>query len=1164
MKHLLPRLFASLILITACFWAYVSFSGDIRLRPGTNHMELVVNTSQHLQIRNEFTLFSFEEVKTPEGTFTRIKVPKFNEGGEFGQPSLPVDSRLIELPAGAGFNILISAMEVREYSLAELGIVSPVYPSQPPLPKTGEPANFAFDPAAYLLDRYFGQEPVSVEPLGILRGVRIGRLDISPVQYNPATQTLRIYERIEFEIVFTGGDLAQTEYLKRTYSDHYFQPVFNNLLNYREPASSSRDTLSRYPIKYVIVSDPMFEDQLQPFIEWKRLKGFDVVEAYTDDPGVGTTTYQIKAYLQALYDNATPEAPAPTFVLFVGDIDQVPTWNGIAAGHVTDLYYVEYTGDYFPEIYYGRFSAQNTAQLQPQIDKTLMYEQFTMPDPSYLEEAVMIAGMDGTFGPVHGNGQINYGTLNYFNEDHGILSHTYLYPESGSNSASIRQNISDGVFLANYTAHGSPSGWADPAFTVNQIPALENEGKYGLLVGNCCSTSEYQVGECFGEALLRAENKGAVGYIGASNSTYWDEDYYFGVGVGVIAGNPPAYEETTLGYYDRAFHDHGEPYADWYMTMDQMIFAGNLAVTLGSSGMAMYYWEAYCLMGDPSLMVYLGMPSTMEVSYDPMVPVGSSSFTVMAVPYAYVALSLNGDLLGAALADSTGEAVIPLSGATMPGMADVVATAQQYQPFLGTVLIANPEGPYVLLNEFEQDDSAGGNNNGVADAGETILLDTELKNWGNSDALDVTATLILIDSLWVEVNDDFEEFGEILSQDSLMKEAAYAYQVADSIPDMAQVQFELSIEDGSRETWSSGFSITLHAPVLHIGGLTLVDTPGGNGNGRLDPGETVDVFLQTGNIGHCDAYNALVTMATASEFLTLNVDSSMMDTLSWGSMYPMPFNLTVSDDALPGSYASLSFNASASPYSCQKEIILPIGMIIEDFESGDFTSFGWMFGGDQPWTITSDETFEGAYSAESGNIDDLQTSVLYLDADVASADSISFYLKVSCEDDPNNDYDWLAFFIDEDEMGRWDGETGWLRVSYPVTEGSHTFRWVYRKDYSVASGEDAAWIDFIVLPGVSQNVSVHQPVGKQGVTSSVYPNPAGTAATLSFTLGRPSDVSVSVLDLSGRQVSIPQQGIKLDAGFHSLNLDLETLPAGAYFVVLKYQQGTSVSKLIRK
>ncbi len=557
----------------------------VKLNSSSNDIKLTQNTGLAFKVAYSFSEFNTMEIKTPKGIFTRIIVPAYARHGNFGTPELPVKSEMIEIPANAEVQVRVLSYDVKEYSIKDLGIRYPLMPNQPPVPKSGQIPDFAYDKSAYKLNSFGQDEIVSVELLGSMRGVNIGRLDIMPVQYNPVTDMIRVYENLEIEVTFENADLAASELSKQTYGNHYFAPVYHALFNYMD-AEGARENFSSYPIKYVIVSDPMFENDLQPLVEWKIKKGFTVIEAYTDDPGVGTTTSQIKAYLQNLYDNATPEDPAPTFVLFVGDISQVPTFTGQAAGHVTDLYYCEYSGDYFPEVFYGRFSAQNVSQLQPQVEKTLMFEQYTMPVTTYLDTVVMIAGMDGSFGPVHGNGQINYGTENYFNAAHGLYSHTYLYPESGSNAAQIRQNISDGVTFANYTAHGSPDGWADPSFTVGHIPALQNDGKYGLLVGNCCSTSEYQVNECFGEAIVRAANKGAVGYIGASNSTYWDEDYYFGVGVGTIAGDPPSYEETTLGNYDRVFHDHGEPFLEWYTTADQMIFAGHLAVTEGSPGSA--------------------------------------------------------------------------------------------------------------------------------------------------------------------------------------------------------------------------------------------------------------------------------------------------------------------------------------------------------------------------------------------------------------------------------------------------------------------------------------------------------------------------------------------------------------------------------------------------
>jgi hypothetical protein len=93
-----------------------------------------------------------------------------------------------------------------------------------------------------------------------------------------------------------------------------------------------------------------------------------------------------KNYLKNLYNSGTSSDPPPSFVLFVGDVDQIPSFNGSTGSHVTDLYYCEYTNDFLPEVYYGRFSCTGVSDLQPQIDKTLEYEKYLMPDDSFLNE----------------------------------------------------------------------------------------------------------------------------------------------------------------------------------------------------------------------------------------------------------------------------------------------------------------------------------------------------------------------------------------------------------------------------------------------------------------------------------------------------------------------------------------------------------------------------------------------------------------------------------------------------------------------------------------------------------------------------------------------------------------------------------------------------------
>ncbi len=133
---------------------------------------------------------------------------------------------------------------------------------------------------------------------------------------------------------------------------------------------------------------------------------------------------------------------------------------------------------------------------------------------------------------------------------------------------------------------------------------------------------------------------------------------------------------------------------------------------------------------------------------------------------------------------------------------------------------------------------------------------------------------------------------------------------------------------------------------------------------------------------------------------------------------------------------------------------------IEDFESGDFSSFAWNFEGDAAWEVVSSDVYEASYSAKSGGVTDDQESVLSVDIMVDEAGELSFYKKVSSE----SGYDYLEFYIDGTKEDSWSGEIDWSPESYTLSEGSHTLRWNYTKDGSVSNGSDCAWIDYITFP----------------------------------------------------------------------------------------------------
>ncbi len=87
--------------------------------------------------------------------------------------------------------------------------------------------------------------------------------------------------------------------------------------------------------------------------------------------------------------------------------------------------------------------------------------------------------------------------------------------------------------------------------------------------------------------------------------------------------------------------------------------------------------------------------------------------------------------------------------------------------------------------------------------------------------------------------------------------------------------------------------------------------------------------------------------------------------------------------------------------------------------------------------------------------------------------AVSFYRKVSSE----GTYDFLRFFIDNVEKDAWSGEEDWAEFSYNVSAGTHTFKWVYDKDQSVANGSDCGWVDYIIFPPTA---SVNAQAGADG------------------------------------------------------------------------------------
>ena len=716
----------------------VAQNGRIDLRHET---KAEITHSDFSTLRATFSYGSIEsiEIATQRGTFSEIAIEGTYASGEIGTPELPASHQLLAVPFGATPQVNVISYTTTDYRLSDYGIGT-LIPHQPSVRKDQnlDEVEFVYNAAAYQTRSLATMPEATIEVQGTMRGIRIGSLVINPVSYNPAANTLRVFNDIEVEVSFEGADIAETErMLLSTYSP-YFDIVYKQMFNYRQIMDVYDDhpDLMAYPVHMIVITPENYISALQPWINWKIQKGFDVNVVTTAQAGGNYNA--IQSYVQNLYNTGVSQGATPTFVILVGDTGQVPgKTSGNATQKVTDLYYGSIDNDYFPDMFYSRMSAENTNQVTAIVNKILQYEQYTMPDPSYLNNVTLIAGWDSYWNPRIGQPTINYATTYYYNTAHGfttVNAHLNQSQYPGCYNA-----LSTGIGFVNYTAHGAETRWEDPLFTVSNVNALTNTNKYFLAMGNCCLTGNFGYSQpCFGEAMLRGENKAAYSYIGSCPVTYWYEDYYFGVGATTVMNQTPTQQNTATGVYDGIWMD------ETYNTVSSITFLGNLAVCYAHAGnyqtstTPLYYWQAYHVLGDGSIMPYRVNPTPNNVSHASSIPSGSSNFAVNAQAGSYVGISQNNVLKGAALVPASGSVNVPVSGITSGQPVKIVVTKPQRQPYMQDITVGGGGGTTYNITV-----SANPTNGGTVTGGGTY-------NQGQSCTVTATANSGYTFTNWTE------------------------------------------------------------------------------------------------------------------------------------------------------------------------------------------------------------------------------------------------------------------------------------------------------------------------------------------------------------------------------------------------------------------------------
>jgi len=1167
------------LILTSVILAASLSAAKLPIQNGRHGFQIQAQKSNSLELEYTVRDLDINKVATEKGEFTAIHMPNGYLTNNVGAPAEPEFHNLIELPLGATPEVEVISYDSKTVDLTAAGYKAPLMPAQPSYAKDVNPSDIYthYNPSSYKVDRFSDDKIATATVSGNSRGRTIVYLSVRTTKYNPSSNKLTVLNNIKVRVKFKGGVTNPVE----TVAAHY-SPYFDDSYIINPTPKVDYTDLVKSPVTYLIVANSAIQNntamnaKLNEFIQWKTEKGFTVLTKFVNS--TNNRTDSIKAWTNTKYNTLTPK---PSFILIVGDHDG--TYSVVSevnpaigsSGSVTrsDLLYgvigAVTTTNNIPSMYTGRFSVRAAEDLAAQVDKTIWYEktQFTSnANIDYLKTAMVVAGADASNQAIYGNPHVRYAMAYHFNDTYtnpttattnGITGIGHINGASGQATNIINQ-VSTGVAYYNYTAHGSETSFGDPSFSISNINALTNANKYGLVIGNCCLTGSFGTTECFGEAWLNAPNKGSIGYIGASMSTYWGEDLAMGIGSEAVG-------DVNSGDITPPFTPNAPGMPDGLMlqkfpTQGGIKHVGLLAVETFGGSRTDNYWSSYHLFGDPSIMLYAGLPKVMEVTHAPFVTPGTTSFAVTAVKNAYVAISdNNGVLHGAAIANESGVATITITPFTS-GTAKLVVYAPMKKPVFKTIPVTSPNGPYMTVNSYTANNNIYGKN---------CTIDLRLKNIGNaaSTALSVVAAVDPADAAFANVTSSAVSYGTVAAGDSVLKTAAITVAIAPSVPDQESIKLNLTMTDNvTKKTYEGTVNFVANAPVLSVSLST---------GGTIMPGDNKNLVYKIKNSGHAAITTANVTLSqTTSLPITISNAQQSAAAVNANDSVSFTFPALFAASIPLGSQAAFALHlvaATSIDQSYTNNVAIGVTSVLfsENFE-GAWAPTGWDNNG---WEQGTSEGLNGSKCAKAS----YQNPALKV-------------LTTKAIDLRNTLSDTLTFWWKDDDISKVVGQdttyceitangTSWSTIGFLSTAAHeteyHKFTYVLPDMYKTqnfkirwrdkTNGSYSAWgcgVDDIVIRGYQGPDAIEDLVQPQTTTLfQNYPNPFNPETTIRFFNKEAANVKLAIYNLKGEVVANLVNN-NLNQGFHDYRFNATGLASGVYIYKLQIGSQSMVKSML--
>jgi len=489
---------------------------------GKNKSTLISNSANETVITFNVDSYDFERVQTPGGESVIVTAPHAGRIMTVGAPDLAKFSSAVIIPDQGKM-----AVEVVDATYTDLDNIK-IAPSKGNLLRNQDPALVPYEYGKeYKKDAFFPGTLADLNDPYIARDFRGQAVILYPFQYNPVTGILRVYTTLTVK-VYKKGNAGGNEFNRDKplrfdeIADEFDNVYSRHFLNYdvMAQAESSLASPMYTPLpdpkgRMLIVCYSGFMSNMANFVSYKQSIGYTV--DLVDYSTIGSAA-ALKTYVANYYNTN-----GLTYLLLVGDNAQIPV-SSTTAGDSDNNYGYIVGSDHYLDIFVGRFSAETTAHVDTQVNRTIWYERDLASSATWFRQTT---GMGTSEGPGH-NGEYDYQHVNNLLTDlAGYGYTTSTNHQSGGSTANLTNLINAGKGALWYCGHGNIDGWyCGWTFLNAQVAALTNDNMLPAVFSVACQVGNFKNYTCFCEYWLRETNgsnfAGAIAHCGSTINQSWN------------------------------------------------------------------------------------------------------------------------------------------------------------------------------------------------------------------------------------------------------------------------------------------------------------------------------------------------------------------------------------------------------------------------------------------------------------------------------------------------------------------------------------------------------------------------------------------------------------------------------------------------------------------